>query len=59
MEIENQISNSNLTMHFVGKNDVIPKASEALLPILVHSCPENFSTVNYFDVNLNNIFYCY
>uniref|UniRef100_A0A1L8E040 Putative biotin holocarboxylase synthetase/biotin-protein ligase n=1 Tax=Nyssomyia neivai TaxID=330878 RepID=A0A1L8E040_9DIPT len=40
---------ASLTVKFCGKNDKVPQATSSLLPILVHSCPENFSTVDYFD----------
>ncbi|XP_055701269.1 biotin--protein ligase isoform X2 [Phlebotomus papatasi] len=49
MKTKNTLKATNLTVKFCGKNDQVPPASKILLPILVHSCPENFSTVEYFD----------
>ncbi|XP_055680744.1 biotin--protein ligase isoform X2 [Lutzomyia longipalpis] len=49
MGSKNTFKASNLTLKFCGKNDEVPPASSSLLPILVHSCPDNFSTVDYFD----------
>ncbi|GAB0088855.1 biotin--protein ligase [Sergentomyia squamirostris] len=50
MTTKNTLKSNKMTLTFCGKNDKVPTASETLLPILVHSCPENFSTVEYFDV---------
>lgn len=49
---QNILKLDNLTLQFCRKNDGIPpKATNLLLPILIHSCPEDFSTVEYFDVS--------
>lgn len=39
-----------VSLVFCGKVDEMPRASENLLPVLMHACPDGFSTLNYFDV---------
>lgn len=46
----NTLKVKDLVFKFYGKSEEPPKNVENELPILVHSCPENFSTVDYFDV---------
>ncbi|KMZ01630.1 biotin--protein ligase isoform X1 [Drosophila simulans] len=46
---DNVIATPHLTMKFCGKDDKPPVANNNVLPILIHSCPEDFSTVDYFD----------
>ncbi|XP_015037808.2 biotin--protein ligase isoform X4 [Drosophila pseudoobscura] len=46
---DNVIATPNLTMKFCGKDDKPPVANNNVLPILIHSCPDDFSTVDYFD----------
>ncbi|XP_062122556.1 biotin--protein ligase isoform X1 [Drosophila sulfurigaster albostrigata] len=46
---ENVIVTPKLTMKFCGKDDTAPAANTNVLPILIHSCPDDFSTVDYFD----------
>ncbi|XP_022223882.2 biotin--protein ligase [Drosophila obscura] len=46
---DNVIATPNLTMKFCGKDDKPPVANNNVLPILIHSCPDDFSTVAYFD----------
>jgi len=48
---DNVIATPNLTMKFCGKDDKPPVANNNVLPILIHSCPDDFSTVDYFDVS--------
>ncbi|XP_029405948.2 uncharacterized protein LOC105225980 isoform X1 [Bactrocera dorsalis] len=45
----NIITTSKLTMQFCDKGDKPKSANTNVLPILIHSCPEDFSTVEYFD----------
>lgn len=45
----NIITTSKLTMQFCDKGDKPQGANTNVLPILIHSCPEDFSTVEYFD----------
>lgn len=46
----NTLKANSLIVKFYGKNET-PKASlENTLPILLHSCPEDFSTIVFFDV---------
>ncbi|BFF89804.1 biotin--protein ligase [Drosophila madeirensis] len=46
---DNVIATPKLTMKFCGKDDKPPTANNNVLPILIHSCPDDFSTVDYFD----------
>ncbi|XP_017009977.2 biotin--protein ligase isoform X2 [Drosophila takahashii] len=46
---DNVIATPKLTMKFCGKDDKPPVANNNVLPILIHSCPDDFSTVEYFD----------
>ncbi|KAH8381902.1 hypothetical protein KR009_000835 [Drosophila setifemur] len=46
---DNVIATPKLTIKFCGKDDKPPVANNNVLPILIHSCPEDFSTVDYFD----------
>ncbi|KAJ1527555.1 hypothetical protein ONE63_007521 [Megalurothrips usitatus] len=45
----NSLKNGDLELQFCGKSEKPALASERLLPILLHSCPPTFSTVEYFD----------
>lgn len=47
----NVIQNSKLKLFFCARGIQPPKATAQLLPILVDSCPEKFSTVDYFIVS--------
>lgn len=38
-----------LTVRFCGHREQPPAASAQLLPIMINSCPENFSTIDYFE----------
>lgn len=50
MTEENTLKSGNLTIKFCGKGVQPPLANGKLLPVLVNACPDNFSTVDYFDV---------
>lgn len=52
MESENVLKFDKLSVKFCGKNVKPPMPEAHNFPILVHSCPEDFSTVDYFDVSL-------
>ncbi|XP_037897765.1 biotin--protein ligase isoform X2 [Glossina fuscipes] len=45
----NLIHTPKLTLKFCGPNENLPKPANDMLPILIHSCPEDFSTVDYFE----------
>ncbi|XP_020713946.1 biotin--protein ligase isoform X1 [Ceratitis capitata] len=45
----NIITTPKLTMQFCDKGDKPKSADTNVLPILIHSCPDDFSTVDYFD----------
>lgn len=45
------IDTGDIVIKFYGKNEKIDNANEKLLPVYVHSCPEDFSTILYFDVS--------
>lgn len=40
-----------LSIQFCGKNQQSGDANENSLPIMIHTCPDDFSTVEYFDVS--------
>uniref|UniRef100_A0A0A9YRX0 Biotin--protein ligase n=4 Tax=Lygus hesperus TaxID=30085 RepID=A0A0A9YRX0_LYGHE len=49
-KIENNVlTNGLMKMKFCGKGVTPPPPSESMLPILIHSCPESFSTVEYYE----------
>lgn len=48
--VQNKLKCDKITVHFCGKDEKHDAASYSFLPILIHSCPTNFSTVNYFEV---------
>ncbi|KAG5672282.1 hypothetical protein PVAND_002419 [Polypedilum vanderplanki] len=45
----NALKVNGLTMKFCGKNDDPPTPESYMLPIMVHLCPDDFSTLDYFD----------
>lgn len=50
METENLLRNPKISLKFCGKNETPPKADQDLLPISIHSCPDDFSTLDYYEV---------
>lgn len=46
------LNSSKLALKFCGPDESVPTASTNVLPILIHSCPADFSTVAYFDVRV-------
>lgn len=49
------LKSAKLEMQFCGGTSTnVRPASATYLPIMVHRCPENFSTVEYFEVNIHN-----
>lgn len=46
------LNSRKLALKFCGPDESVPTASTNVLPILIHSCPSDFSTVAYFDVSL-------
>ncbi|XP_068082947.1 biotin--protein ligase [Anabrus simplex] len=46
---ENLLKLPQLSLHFCGKGVEPAKATAIHLPVLIHSCPANFSTVEYFE----------
>ncbi|XP_023297567.2 biotin--protein ligase isoform X3 [Lucilia cuprina] len=49
VDADNILTTPKLTMKFCGPDDKLPKVNSNILPILIHSCPEDFSTVDYFE----------
>ncbi|XP_069680984.1 biotin--protein ligase isoform X2 [Periplaneta americana] len=50
LEHDNTLQLTRLSLQFcTAKGVESPRATAALLPILVHACPTNFSTIEYFD----------
>lgn len=47
----NTLKLPELTLKFCGKGVSPPEPSASLLPVLMYSCPDSFSTVAYFDVS--------
>lgn len=47
----NSVNDEKLTIKFYGKDECLEQPSASLLPVYIHSCPSNFSTVNYFEVS--------
>lgn len=41
---------SNLQLKFCSANSKVATASSSVLPIMIHQCPDNFSTIDYFEV---------
>lgn len=41
----------NLSLKFCGKGETPPPVRNNFLPVLVHSCPRDFSTLEYFEVS--------
>lgn len=48
--LDNVLKVNGLAVQFCGKNQQPSEASSSTLPIMIHTCPEDFSTVEYFDV---------
>ncbi|XP_018566189.1 biotin--protein ligase isoform X2 [Anoplophora glabripennis] len=46
---ENTLVSDKLTVKFCGKDEKADAPSSSFLPVFIHSCPSNFSTVNYFE----------
>ncbi|XP_068157492.1 biotin--protein ligase isoform X2 [Drosophila tropicalis] len=47
---DNVIATPKLALKFCGKDETAPMPNNTnVLPILIHSCPDDFSTVDYFD----------
>lgn len=71
MSRPNVIQMSELALQFCGKSDAAPHpATDSHLPVMIFHCPEDFSTVEYFEVlqdrvvgkrhiELNDSFYVY
>lgn len=51
----NTLKVNDSVFKFFGKNECPPDNVENQIPILIHSCPENFSTVDYFGVSTKAI----
>lgn len=51
MKENNILKLSNLQVQFCTNNEDIQLPSANFLPIMMHMCPANFSTVDYFEVN--------
>lgn len=47
----NTLKTNTVLVKFYGKNEIPKVKLENTLPILLHSCPEDFSTIAYFEVN--------
>lgn len=47
----NQLACDKISVIFCGHNVEPGAASNIRLPVLIHSCPANFSTLDYFEVS--------
>lgn len=45
----NMLKQTDLSLKFCGKGVTPPDATASLLPVLMYSCPDTFSTVTYFE----------
>lgn len=51
LEGDNVLKMSHITLQFCAAKGVEPpKATASFMPVLVHACPANFSTIEYFEV---------
>lgn len=48
--IENKLIGDKLSLIFCGKDDEPGPITSNRLPVMILSCPANFSTVQYFEV---------
>ncbi|XP_001604369.2 biotin--protein ligase [Nasonia vitripennis] len=49
MQPNDVLKTTNLEIQFCGTSTVPKPASSTYLPVMVHRCPDNFSTVEYFE----------
>lgn len=49
LESNLELKAGNVTLKFCGKGVNPPPATSTLLPVLMHACPESFSTFDYFE----------
>lgn len=47
----NELIMSEMKIQFCANNEDMQSPSDIFLPIMMHMCPPNFSTVDYFEVN--------
>lgn len=52
MDSSKTLKLDSITIKFCGKGEEVPGAGENLLPVMMHACPEDFSTLEYFDVSI-------
>ena len=53
---DNTLKVDGLSIKFCGKNVDPPTPESFCLPVMIHSCPDDFSTLDYFDVIFMNVF---
>ncbi|KAL1501975.1 hypothetical protein ABEB36_007193 [Hypothenemus hampei] len=46
---DNEMKAGEIHVLFCGKDDKFDSPSATFLPVLIHACPQNFNTVNYFE----------
>lgn len=49
------LKTGDITLKFCGKGVSPPPATTTLLPVLMHACPESFSTFDYFEVSISQV----
>jgi hypothetical protein len=50
MGIDNILKVNGLSIQFCGKNQEPASPKATLLPIMINLCPDDFSTLDYFEV---------
>ena len=50
MQPNNVLKTGKMEIQFCGTNTKARTASSTFLPVMIHRCPEKFSTVEYFEV---------
>lgn len=51
----NVLTSSKIKIQFCANNEDVQSPTDIFLPIMMHMCPPNFSTVDYFEVNSSYI----
>lgn len=51
MDEHSTLKIDNMSVKFCGKNVDPPSPMSYCLPVMIHQCPDDFSTLDYFDVS--------
>lgn len=55
---DHKLVTDKITVVFCGKDVEPGTATESYLPVILHGCPPNFSTVQFFEVELHLKHFC-